>query len=74
VCFSKDAADTTVDLFDQEMKYLHDDGFKVLTINQLGYDTTNNSFYIKNVSSASSATKTIASTVNADTIAVPSSS
>jgi hypothetical protein len=49
VSLSKDAADTTVNLFDQEMKYLHDNGFKVLTINQLGYDTTNNLFYIMNV-------------------------
>jgi len=48
VSFSKDAADTTVNLFDQEMKYLHDNGFRVLTMNQLGYDTTNNVLYIKN--------------------------
>jgi hypothetical protein len=48
VSFSKDAAETTVNLFDQEMKYLHDNGFRVLTMNQLGYDTTNNVLYIKN--------------------------
>jgi hypothetical protein len=30
------------------MKYLLDNGFKVLTINQLGYDTTNNIFYLNN--------------------------
>ena len=29
------------------MKYLHDNGFKVLTINQLGYDTASNILYIK---------------------------
>ena len=29
------------------MKYLHDNGFKVLTVNDLGYDTKNNFLYIK---------------------------
>ena len=29
------------------MKYLHDNGFKVLTINDLRYDTKNNFLYIK---------------------------
>jgi hypothetical protein len=46
VTFSKDAADTTVNLFDQEMKYLHDNGFRVLTMANLGYDTNTNSLYI----------------------------
>jgi hypothetical protein len=32
VSYSKDAADTTVNLFGEEMKYLHDNGFKVLTM------------------------------------------
>jgi peptidoglycan/xylan/chitin deacetylase (PgdA/CDA1 family) len=48
VSLSKDAADTTVNLFDEEMKYLHDNGFRVLTMNQLGYDPANNVLYIKN--------------------------
>jgi hypothetical protein len=48
VSFSKDAAETTVNLFDQEMKYLHDNGFRVLTMNQIGYDPTNNVLYIRN--------------------------
>jgi hypothetical protein len=39
----------TVDLFAAQMKYLHDNGFKVITINDLGYDTNNNVFYIKNL-------------------------
>ena len=51
VSYSKDAADTTVNLFDQEMKYLRDNGFKVLTMNDLGYDNTNNVLYIRNNSS-----------------------
>ena len=51
VTYSKDAADTTANLFDQEMKYLHDNGFKVLTMNDLGYDITKNVLYIRNNSS-----------------------
>jgi peptidoglycan/xylan/chitin deacetylase (PgdA/CDA1 family) len=38
---------TDVTLFGREMKYLHDNGFKVLTVNDLGYDTKNNFLYIK---------------------------
>jgi peptidoglycan/xylan/chitin deacetylase (PgdA/CDA1 family) len=37
-----------VTLFAQMMKYLHDNGFKVLTMNQLGYDAANNILYLKN--------------------------
>ncbi len=51
---SKDAADTTVNLFDEEVKYLHDKGFKVLTLNQIGYDTTQNVLYLKNSSPGTS--------------------
>jgi hypothetical protein len=38
----------TVDLFAQQMKYLHDNGFRVLLLNQLVFDSTNNVFYLKN--------------------------
>jgi len=34
-------------LFTQEMKYLRDNGFRVLLLNQLGYDPNNNTFYIE---------------------------
>jgi Polysaccharide deacetylase len=34
---------TDVDLFAQEMKYLHDNGFRVLTMRNLGYDDSTNS-------------------------------
>jgi len=34
------------------MKYLHDNGFRVLLLNQLGYDPNNNTFYIKKVPSS----------------------
>jgi len=38
---------TDVDLFDMEMKYLHDNGFEVLAISDLGYNQTSNKLYIK---------------------------
>jgi hypothetical protein len=38
---------TDVTLFDREMKYLHDNGFKVLTVNDLGYDIKDKFLYIK---------------------------
>jgi hypothetical protein len=41
---------TDVGLFAQEMKYLHDNGFRVLTLNDLGYDTKNNVLYIRSYS------------------------
>ena len=40
------ASSTTLDLLTQEMKYLHDNGFRVLLLNQLGYDPNSNVFYI----------------------------
>jgi peptidoglycan/xylan/chitin deacetylase (PgdA/CDA1 family) len=40
--------DTTVNLFDAEMRYLYDNGFKVITMADLGYDESSNSLYIKN--------------------------
>jgi hypothetical protein len=36
------ATTITVPLFDQEMKYLHDNGFKVLSLNQIGFDPNRN--------------------------------
>lgn len=53
----KNAATTiTVPLFDQEMQYLHDNGFKVLLLDQFGFDPTNNVFYLKNFPSSNGAT------------------
>jgi peptidoglycan/xylan/chitin deacetylase (PgdA/CDA1 family) len=37
---------TNVGLFDQLMKYLYDNHFKVLTYKQLGYNTHTNTFYL----------------------------
>jgi hypothetical protein len=39
--------DTTLNLFDAEMRYLYDNGFKVITMADLGYDTNSKSLYIK---------------------------
>jgi peptidoglycan/xylan/chitin deacetylase (PgdA/CDA1 family) len=39
---------THVSLFAAEMKYLHDNGFKVLTMSDLGYDENKNYLYVKN--------------------------
>jgi peptidoglycan/xylan/chitin deacetylase (PgdA/CDA1 family) len=51
--YSNAATTITVPLFDQEMKYLHDNGFKVLLLNQFGFDPINNIFYLKNMKTRS---------------------
>jgi peptidoglycan/xylan/chitin deacetylase (PgdA/CDA1 family) len=38
---------TDVQLFDKEMKYLYDNGFRVITMSDIGYNKTNNHLYIK---------------------------
>jgi hypothetical protein len=44
---NKTITSTDVNLFSTEMKYLHDNGFKVLTMSDLGYDENINYLYIK---------------------------
>jgi hypothetical protein len=39
------------------MKYLHDNGFQVLTMSDLGYNQTSNKLYIKNNTDVSSLTR-----------------
>jgi hypothetical protein len=39
--------DTSVELFDKEMEYLHTNGYNVLKFTDLGYDEEANHFYIK---------------------------
>ncbi len=39
--------DTTVNLFDSEMRYLYNNGFKVITMSDIGYDENSQSLYIK---------------------------
>jgi peptidoglycan/xylan/chitin deacetylase (PgdA/CDA1 family) len=46
--YSNRPIDITLNLFDAEMKYLHDNGFKVITMADLGYDENSNYLYIKN--------------------------
>jgi hypothetical protein len=41
---------TNVGLFDQLMKYLYENHFKVLTYKQLGYNTEANTFYLNGMS------------------------
>jgi hypothetical protein len=38
---------TDTNLFDQEMKYLHDNGFKVITMSDLGYDENSKYLYVR---------------------------
>jgi peptidoglycan/xylan/chitin deacetylase (PgdA/CDA1 family) len=45
---SKIPTDTSVKLFDSEMKYLYENGFKVLTMADLGYDVNRGTLYITN--------------------------
>jgi peptidoglycan/xylan/chitin deacetylase (PgdA/CDA1 family) len=44
---SKNPNETTRNLFNAEMKYLHDNGFRVLTMADLGYDENDKVLYIK---------------------------
>ncbi|MGH9952538.1 MAG: hypothetical protein ACRD5J_12990, partial [Nitrososphaeraceae archaeon] len=41
----EDAGTTTTELFEKEMQYLHDNGFEVITMSDLHYDTKANRFY-----------------------------
>ncbi len=45
--YTKEPSAITLTLFNKEMKYLHDNGFRVITFYNLGYDDNNNLFYIK---------------------------
>ncbi|HZB64092.1 MAG TPA: hypothetical protein VE307_02160 [Nitrososphaeraceae archaeon] len=45
---------TSPELFYLEREYLYDNGFKVITINDLGYDKYQEQFYIKNVNTLGS--------------------
>ena len=42
-----DELDTSPELFELEMEYLYDNGFKVITLEDLGYDENQERFYIK---------------------------
>ena len=44
---STDKIATRAPVFEQEMKYLYDNGFKVIRMSDLGYDVHNNVLYVK---------------------------
>jgi hypothetical protein len=44
---NKTISSTDVNLFNAEMKYLHDNGFKVLTMSDLGYNENSKILYIR---------------------------
>jgi peptidoglycan/xylan/chitin deacetylase (PgdA/CDA1 family) len=46
---SLDKSSTDVSLFASEMKYLYENGFKVITMKDLGYDEMSNRLYVKNM-------------------------
>jgi hypothetical protein len=45
--FTAGNSTTDVRLFGKEMKYLYDNGFRVITMSDIGYNKTNNHLYIK---------------------------
>jgi hypothetical protein len=59
--YNKAATTITVPLFDKEMQYLHDNGFKVLLLNQFGFNPTNNVLYLKDFPSSSGTTTNVVS-------------
>ena len=44
---SKGKISTSLQLFEQEMKYLHDNGFKVIRMSDLGFSPTKDMLYVK---------------------------
>ena len=48
---TKEDSITDIGLFEKEMKYLHDNKFKVITISDLAYDEKDDSLYIKDLES-----------------------
>jgi peptidoglycan/xylan/chitin deacetylase (PgdA/CDA1 family) len=59
--YNKAATTITAPLFDEEMQYLHDNGFKVLLLNQLGFNPTNNILYLKDFPSSNGTTSNLVS-------------
>jgi hypothetical protein len=45
---NKTRSSTDINLFAEEMKYLHDNGFKIITMSDLGYNENTKYLYIKN--------------------------
>jgi hypothetical protein len=55
------------------MQYLHDNGFKVLLLNQLAFDPTNNVLYLKNFPSFNGTTTNATSLSGAATYSIATS-
>jgi len=70
---SEDSYNTDIKLFNAQMKYLHDNGYKVLTMADLAYDDKSNYLYLNDLKSETEqpfkyvTTPTIAPTTNATT-------
>jgi hypothetical protein len=70
---SGDRYNTDIKLFNAQMKYLHDNGYKVLTMADLAYDDNSNYLYLKDLKSETEqpfknvTTPTVAPTTNATT-------
>lgn len=64
---NKTSDSTDIGLFAQEMKYLHDNDIKVLTLNDLGYDIKNNVLYIKPSFTGMNQSKTVGANLSAVT-------
>lgn len=46
---AKTASSTDIALFDREMRYLHDNGFKVIVMRDLAYNNNSNQLYVKSI-------------------------
>jgi len=46
-----DSVSTSPELFEEEMAYLNENGFQVITLDDIGYDEANERFYIHNLNS-----------------------
>lgn len=51
IVYTPNKSSIDVNLFSAEMKYLHNNGFKVLKTSDFGYNQTNNHVYIKQLNS-----------------------
>jgi len=69
--YNSEASTNTVPEFAREMKYLHDNGFKVLVLNQFAYDPNNNVFYVANNNNVTSHSGRIAATTTTTATRTP---
>jgi peptidoglycan/xylan/chitin deacetylase (PgdA/CDA1 family) len=60
---NKNDSATDIDLFEKEMKYLHDKKFKVITISDFGYNKKNNYLFVKDIKRIEEPTANVTSNV-----------